>query len=632
MLDADFAFELTPRLAEVVANGVPLYFRVEFELTRPRWYWFDETAASRRLQLRLSYHALSRHYRLSTGAAAAELRHAGGSARTCSSACATGWWWSARATLSSADYEAAVRMRLDAALLPKPFQLERADQPRAAAGVGLEALRVAAGASARASRSPRCEGGPDEAPTYHRRRGRGGWLFSCSPRRAATPRCFAQHYPLLLGLNAALAALLAALVVVQLVMLVRRYRARVFGSRLTLRLLVRFAVMAVVPGLIVYTVSVQFLDAVHRILVRRQGRRGARRRHQPRAVGDRPDARPSCRPRRARWRSSSPTGRRPAGRCSTRTPARAGRRRGGCAGQLRAARLLASASEDVAQLRARAADAADALRQARASAATPRSTRSAASRWRCASSCRVDGARDRRRVALPAAAANGAADRLRAARRRSRRRTATTASWHLVATGPEAHLHRHADACAADGAVRRRRAGRDPQSDLLVRAARQSRAGHAGGRARRLLAAGAGHQPRRARRADRVVQLDDRPAGRGAARRRSRTASRWRRPRRSWRTSSPTCRPACSCSTASCALSISNHGAQAILGAELEASSAGRRWRGAASAVARRSGTARWQLELELKGTGKTLLARGARAAAGYRRRLRAWCSTTSPS
>ena len=48
-LDADFAFELTPRLAEVVANGVPIYFRVDFELTRSRWYWFDETAASRRL-------------------------------------------------------------------------------------------------------------------------------------------------------------------------------------------------------------------------------------------------------------------------------------------------------------------------------------------------------------------------------------------------------------------------------------------------------------------------------------------------------------------------------------------------------------------------------------------------------
>jgi nitrogen fixation/metabolism regulation signal transduction histidine kinase len=70
---------------------------------------------------------------------------------------------------------------------------------------------------------------------------------------------FARHYPLLLGLNAALAALLAALVIAQLVMLARRHRARVFGARLTLRLLVRFAALAVLPGLIVYAVSVVFL-------------------------------------------------------------------------------------------------------------------------------------------------------------------------------------------------------------------------------------------------------------------------------------------------------------------------------------------------------------------------------------
>jgi nitrogen fixation/metabolism regulation signal transduction histidine kinase len=68
-----------------------------------------------------------------------------------------------------------------------------------------------------------------------------------------------MHYPLLLLLNAALAALLAALVIYQLIVLLRRYRARVFGARLTLRLLGRFAVLAVVPGLIVYAVSLQFL-------------------------------------------------------------------------------------------------------------------------------------------------------------------------------------------------------------------------------------------------------------------------------------------------------------------------------------------------------------------------------------
>jgi len=128
VLDADFHFELTPRLAEVVANGVPLYFRVEFELSRRRWYWFDERAASRALQMRLSWHALSRHYRLSVGAvperymlqqnfatledALKVLKHV------------RNWLVVDRATnLSRSDYDAAVRMRLDTTLLPKPFQL-----------------------------------------------------------------------------------------------------------------------------------------------------------------------------------------------------------------------------------------------------------------------------------------------------------------------------------------------------------------------------------------------------------------------------------------------------------------------------------------------------------------------------
>jgi nitrogen fixation/metabolism regulation signal transduction histidine kinase len=68
-----------------------------------------------------------------------------------------------------------------------------------------------------------------------------------------------RHYPLLLALNAVLAVLLAGLLAYQLVSMAQRYRARVFGSRLTLRLLARFALLAVVPGLLVYAVSVQFL-------------------------------------------------------------------------------------------------------------------------------------------------------------------------------------------------------------------------------------------------------------------------------------------------------------------------------------------------------------------------------------
>jgi uncharacterized protein DUF4390 len=122
VLNADFAFDFAPRLAEMVANGVPLYFVVEFELTRPRWWWFDEKAAAKRIQLRLSYHALSRQYRLSTGllqqqfATLEEALHVLRRIRS--------WQVVDRpAVLADATYEAALRMRLDTTLLPKPFQL-----------------------------------------------------------------------------------------------------------------------------------------------------------------------------------------------------------------------------------------------------------------------------------------------------------------------------------------------------------------------------------------------------------------------------------------------------------------------------------------------------------------------------
>jgi len=132
VLDADFAFELTPRLAEAVANGVPLYFRIEFEMTRPRWWWFDERAASAVLQMRLSYHALSRHYRLAVGGEEQNLLEQSllqQNFATLDEALAVmkhvrNWLVVDRTVgFSRSDYQAAVRMRLDTSLLPKPFQL-----------------------------------------------------------------------------------------------------------------------------------------------------------------------------------------------------------------------------------------------------------------------------------------------------------------------------------------------------------------------------------------------------------------------------------------------------------------------------------------------------------------------------
>ncbi|MFM9912620.1 MAG: ATP-binding protein [Methylophilaceae bacterium] len=68
-----------------------------------------------------------------------------------------------------------------------------------------------------------------------------------------------QNYTILLALNIVLAGSLAVLVGWQLWKLYRQFQAQVMGSRLTLRLLGMFAMMAIIPGLIVYAVSVNFL-------------------------------------------------------------------------------------------------------------------------------------------------------------------------------------------------------------------------------------------------------------------------------------------------------------------------------------------------------------------------------------
>ena len=87
-----------------------------------------------------------------------------------------------------------------------------------------------------------------------------GVLLFLLATASANTSLFAEHYSVLLGLNAVLAVALLALVGYQLASLRRRLKARVFGSRLTLRFLLLFAALAVVPGVLVYTVSVQFLS------------------------------------------------------------------------------------------------------------------------------------------------------------------------------------------------------------------------------------------------------------------------------------------------------------------------------------------------------------------------------------
>lgn len=122
VLSADIRFELGARLEEAVMRGVPFYFVLELEITSPRWYWFDKVLSSRERVLRLSYHALTRQYRVSSGPLHQNfdsLEEALGVIRR-----VTNWLAVDRGVLAPGEnYEAALRFSLDLSQLPKPFQV-----------------------------------------------------------------------------------------------------------------------------------------------------------------------------------------------------------------------------------------------------------------------------------------------------------------------------------------------------------------------------------------------------------------------------------------------------------------------------------------------------------------------------
>ncbi|MBE2259056.1 MAG: DUF4390 domain-containing protein [Candidatus Accumulibacter sp.] len=122
VLAVDFSLSLNPRLEDAVAKGVALYFVVDFELTRARWYWLDEQVASRSQSIQLSYHALTRQYRLSTGALHQSFASLEDALRILSRL--RNWLVIDKGVVKpDHTYLAAVRMRLDLTQMPKTFQV-----------------------------------------------------------------------------------------------------------------------------------------------------------------------------------------------------------------------------------------------------------------------------------------------------------------------------------------------------------------------------------------------------------------------------------------------------------------------------------------------------------------------------
>ena len=61
-LNADVDMKFSEKMEEAISKGFELNFLIEFQLAKPRKYWFDDEVVTVTHHVTLSYHALSRQF------------------------------------------------------------------------------------------------------------------------------------------------------------------------------------------------------------------------------------------------------------------------------------------------------------------------------------------------------------------------------------------------------------------------------------------------------------------------------------------------------------------------------------------------------------------------------------------
>jgi Domain of unknown function (DUF4390) len=132
VISAQVKFELPSSIEEAMYKGVSLTFVSELDITRERWYWRDKTVAKATRQIRISYQALTRRWRVlpwsdlaSQGGLGVQLPQ---TYETLPEALAVAqrihnWRVADHADIGEGDHWITLRYRLDMSQLPKPLQI-----------------------------------------------------------------------------------------------------------------------------------------------------------------------------------------------------------------------------------------------------------------------------------------------------------------------------------------------------------------------------------------------------------------------------------------------------------------------------------------------------------------------------
>jgi hypothetical protein len=138
-LSAGVRFELPPVVEDALLKGIPMFFVVETDIYRERWYWTDPRVASAARTMRLAYQPLTRRWRVniasglissSSGLRATLNQNYDTLAEALSAIQRVARWKIAET--SEVDPEVTHRIdfsfRLDLSQLPRPFQIGIAGQ------------------------------------------------------------------------------------------------------------------------------------------------------------------------------------------------------------------------------------------------------------------------------------------------------------------------------------------------------------------------------------------------------------------------------------------------------------------------------------------------------------------------
>lgn len=138
-LSALIRFDLAPVVQDALLKGIPLFFVVEADIYRERWYWTDHRVASSARTVRLAYQPLTRRWRIniasglitSSAGLRAALNQNYDTLDEALSAIQRVARWKIADTADldpGAAYTLDFNFRLDLSQLPRPFQIGMAGQ------------------------------------------------------------------------------------------------------------------------------------------------------------------------------------------------------------------------------------------------------------------------------------------------------------------------------------------------------------------------------------------------------------------------------------------------------------------------------------------------------------------------